>query len=130
LGSPVTWASVMIGMAIAPKATGAVSATSAAATALIGRKPRPTSITPQMATGVPKPARASSRAPKQKAMMTTCTRWSPDTEPNARRRTAKSPVSSVMLKIHSALMTIHMIGKKPNAAPSAPASRPCPNGIP
>ncbi len=71
MGSSVTWASVMMGIAIAPKATGAVSATSATATALIGLKPRPTIITPQIATGVPKPARASSRAPKQKAMMTT-----------------------------------------------------------
>jgi len=35
-----------------------------------------------------------------------------------------------MLKIHRALMTIHMIGKKPNAAPSAPASRDWPIGIP
>ena len=130
MGSPVTVASVMIGIAIAPNATGAVSAISATATALIGRKPRPTNITPQIATGVPKPARASSNAPKQKAIMTTCTRWSLDTELNARRKTAKSPVSTVMLKIHSALMTIHMIGKKPNAAPSAPASRACPNGIP
>ena len=95
----------------------------------IGLNPTPTSITEQIAIGVPKPANASSRAPKQKAIMTTCTRWSLDIELNARRRTAKSPVFSVMWKIHNALMTIHMIGKKPNAAPSAPASKVCPNGI-
>ena len=41
---------------MAPKATGAVSATSATAAALIGLTPRPTSMIPQMATGVPNPA--------------------------------------------------------------------------
>jgi len=84
---------------------------------------------PTLAIGVPKPASASSSAPKQKAIMITSTRWSLDTELNARRRTAKSPVCSVMWKIHSALVTIHMIGNKPNAAPSTPASIACPNGI-
>ena len=130
MGNPVTWASVVIGIAMPPNATGAVSATSARTTAFIGLKPTPTSITEQIAIGVPKPASASSSAPKQKAMMTTWTRWSLEIELNARRRTAKSPVFSVMWKIHSALMTIHMIGNRPNAAPSRPASSVCPNGIP
>ena len=61
-------ASVTIGIAIAPKATGAVLATRATAAALIGWKPR--AITAVIATGVPKPARASSSAPKQKATIT------------------------------------------------------------
>ena len=78
-------------------ATGAVLATSATAAAFIGSKPTATSITAVMATGVPKPARASSSAPKQKAMMTACTRWSLEIAPNDRRRTAKWPVSTVML---------------------------------
>jgi hypothetical protein len=34
-----------------------------------------------------------------------------------------------MLKIHRALMTIHMIGQKPNAAPSRAESPAWPNGI-
>ena len=129
MGRPVTSASVVIGIAIAPNATGAVSATSATAAALTGLKPRPTRIEPQMATGVPNPASASSSAPKQKAIITTCTRSSSETLENARRSTAKCPVASVMLKIHSALMTIHMIGKKPNAAPSSAASPAWPTGI-
>ena len=66
----------MIGIAIAPKATGAVLATSATAAALIGLKPSAISITAVIATGVPKPASASSSAPKQKAMITAWTRWS------------------------------------------------------
>ncbi len=97
LGRPVISASVMIGIAIAPKATGAVFATSATAAAFIGSKPSAISITAVMATGVPKPASASSSAPKQKAMMTAWTRWSSETRPNDRRSTAKWPVASVML---------------------------------
>ena len=96
-GRPVISASVMIGMAIAPKATGAVFATSATAAALIGWKPSAMSITAVMATGVPKPASASSSAPKQNAMITACTRWSSEIRPNDRRSTAKCPVASVML---------------------------------
>jgi hypothetical protein len=68
-GSFVTAASVVIGTASAPKATGAVFATSATVAALSGLNPTAMSMTELMATGVPKPARASTRAPKQKAMM-------------------------------------------------------------
>ena len=96
-GRPVTWASVTIGTAIAPNATGAVLATSATDAALIGSKPSAISITAVMATGVPKPASASSSAPNEKAMITACTRWSSETRLNARRSTAKCPVSTVML---------------------------------
>ncbi len=88
-GSPVTCASVVIGMAIAPKATGAVSATSATAAARTGLIPSPTSMIPQIATGVPKPASASSSAPKQNAITTTCTRRSSEMALNARFNTAK-----------------------------------------
>src|SRR5215207_3699625 len=59
-------ANCAIANAIAPNATGAVLATSASDAAFIGRKPRAISITALMATGVPKPASASIRAPKQK----------------------------------------------------------------
>jgi hypothetical protein len=36
-------------------------------------------------------------APKQKAMITAWTRWSSEMAPNDLRRTAKCPVSTVML---------------------------------
>ena len=97
LSSPVTWASVTIGMAIAPNATGAVFATSATAAALIGLKPSAMSITEVMATGVPKPASASSSAPKAKATITAWMRWSELIDPNVLRSTAKSPVLTVMV---------------------------------
>ena len=89
--------SVVIGMAMAPKATGAVLATSATEAALMGGKPSAISITAVMATGVPKPASASSSAPKQNAMITAWTRWSLEIAPKDRRSTAKCPVSTVML---------------------------------
>ncbi len=97
MGRPVISARVTIGMAMAPKATGAVLATSATEAALIGLKPSAISITAVMATGVPKPASASSSAPKQKAMITACTRWSVEIAPNDRLSTSKWPVSTVML---------------------------------
>ncbi len=96
-GRPVVSDSVVIGTAIAPKATGAVLATSATEAALIGLKPSAISITEVIATGVPKPASASSSAPKEKATITACTRWSSEIAPNERRSTAKWPVSTVML---------------------------------
>ena len=57
----------------------------------------PISITPQIATGVPNPASASSSAPKQNAITTTCTRMSSETVAKARLSTAKCPVTSDML---------------------------------
>ena len=91
-GSEVTPARVVIGTASAPNATGAVFATRAMAAALIGRKPSAISMTALIATGVPNPASASSRAPKQNAMMIACTRWSSLTDANERRNTSKCPV--------------------------------------
>jgi hypothetical protein len=67
---PDTLARVMIGVAIAPNATGAVLATNARTAALSGLKPRASSITEVTATGVPNPAKASSDAPKENTMMT------------------------------------------------------------
>ena len=53
-------------------------------------------MTAVIATGVPKPASASSSAPKQNAMITAWTRWSSETAPNERRRTSKCPVTTVI----------------------------------
>jgi len=93
----VSPARVTIGIAMAPKATGAVLATSATAAAFIGSKPTAISMTAVMATGVPNPANASSSAPKQNAIRMAWIRWSPEMPVIERRRTAKCPVSSVIL---------------------------------
>ncbi len=66
---PVSAPAVMIGVPIAPKATGAVFASRTTTAARIGEKPSPMSITPVIATGAPNPARASISPPKQNAMM-------------------------------------------------------------
>jgi hypothetical protein len=50
-----------------------------------------------IATGVPKPASASSSAPNENAMMIAWIRWSSLIFANERRSTAKSPVLTVML---------------------------------
>ena len=78
-----------IGVAIEPKATGAVLPISESAAALSGLKPSASSITEVIATGVPKPARPSIRAPKEKAMITAWIRLSSEIVANERRRTAK-----------------------------------------
>ena len=96
VGNPDVLASVMMGVAIAPYATGAVLATSASTAALSGLKPSASSITEVTATGVPKPANASSNAPNENAMMIAWIRWSSLTVAKLRRSTSKWPVSTVI----------------------------------
>jgi hypothetical protein len=93
----VTVASVTIGVARAPNATGAVFAISATPAARTGRNPSAINMTTVMATGVPNPASASSSAPKQKAMMMAWTRWSGLTRSKERRNTSKWPLATVRL---------------------------------
>ena len=56
--SPLTAASVTIGVPIAPQATGAVLASRFSTADWNGLKPRPTITAPAIATGVPKPGGA------------------------------------------------------------------------
>ena len=93
----MTVASVTIGVASAPNATGAVLAMSATDAAWIGRKPSAISMTTVIATGVPKPASASSSAPKQNAMMIAWIRMSGLTRSIERRSTSKWPLTTVRL---------------------------------
>jgi len=95
-GIPVTASSVVIGTAMAPNATGAVFATSDTVAASSGRIPIATSMAALSSTGVPKPASASIRAPKQNAIRMACTRWSSLTRVNERRSTSEWPLSTVM----------------------------------
>ena len=92
---PVTAASAMMGVPSAPKATGAVLAMSDKPDAASGLKPRPMSIAAVTATGVPKPAAPSKKAPRQKAMNSNCRRRSSLMAPIERCRTANSPFSLV-----------------------------------
>ena len=90
---PVTADSAMMGVPSAPKATGAVLAMSDRPEAASGRKPSPISMAAVTATGVPNPAAPSKKAPRQKAMNSTCSRRSSLTAMIERCSTAKSPRS-------------------------------------
>ena len=93
----MTVPSVMIGVAIAPNATGAVLATSATAAAFIGLKPTATSITERDGHRRAEAGQRLDQRAEQKAMITAWIRWSSETDANERRSTAKCPVASVML---------------------------------
>ena len=116
----------MIGVPIAPNATGAVLASSTTTAARTGEKPSAISITPVIATGAPNPASASSRPPKQNAMMIACTRGSSEMRWKAPRRSSKRPLTTVSWYSQIAVNTIHMIGNSPKTAPSVAESRASP----
>ena len=126
---PVRLPAVMIGMATAPKATGAVLASSTTMAARNAEKPIDISITPVMATGAPKPARASIRPPKQKAIRIARMRGSSETRPKVARRSSKRPDTTVTWYSQMAVSTIQVIGKSPKTAPWVPASSASPAGI-
>ena len=87
----------MIGVAMAPNAAGAVLPMSATPAAFSGSKPSARSIPTVMATGAPKPASASSRAPNENATISAWMRWSPETAPTPRRSVWKWPVATVIV---------------------------------
>jgi hypothetical protein len=72
----VTWASTVIGVPSAPKATGAVLKISVTVSASSAGSPTRISSAVVIATGVPNPAMPSSRHPKQKPITTRTTRRS------------------------------------------------------
>ena len=75
-GIPVGPSTAIIGMPIAPKATGAVLAIRHMPAAYNGLKPRPTSNAADIATGAPKPAAPSKNAPNENAIKSACKRRS------------------------------------------------------
>jgi len=95
-GKPVVNASVVIGIAIDPNATGAVFASRQIAAALNGSNPSPTSIAEATATGVPKPAAPSTNAPNAKAISSACKRESLVRWPMESFSNSNFPVSRVM----------------------------------
>ena len=94
---PPTSPAVVIGMPTAPKATGAVLATRTVVIALPGLMPSASSIVAVMATGAPKPARASSRPPKQNAIRAAWMRTSPSPRRSkVLRRSSNRPEATVI----------------------------------
>ncbi len=92
----VTALSVRIGMPMPPQATGAVLAIRHSRAAWKGRKPRPTRNAAEIATGAPKPAAPSIRAPKQKATSTAWSRRSAESRAIDAFMTSNCPVSTEM----------------------------------
>ena len=87
----------MIGMPNPPNATGAVLASSASAAAYKGSNPSPAMREAVIATGAPKPAVASRRAPKTKVIGTTWMRRSLLTPVSESLMVSKRPVSKMTL---------------------------------
>ncbi|NYI99079.1 hypothetical protein HNR12_005356 [Streptomonospora nanhaiensis] len=94
---PATVPSTISGLPRPPKATGAVLASSASTTALIGWKPRAAIMAAVMAIGEPPPATPSSSAPNPKAMSSAWSRRSGLKPESARRMLSKRPVATVTL---------------------------------
>jgi len=84
-------------MPMAPKATGAVLAIRHSPAAYSGLKPRPTSSAAVMATGAPKPAAPSRKAPKAKPTSNICSRWSSVIDRIDARMMSNCPVFTVSL---------------------------------
>ena len=86
----------MIGVATAPKATGAVLATMTDTAARMRENPMVRSMTPVMARGAPNPANASNMPPKQKAIRIACTRGSSESRSMRARKSWKRPERTVI----------------------------------
>src|SRR6266702_6305509 len=118
-GSPVVPASVVTGMPMDPNATGAVFASRQIDEAYSEEKPRPTIIAAATATGVPKPAQPSIKAPNAKAINKACIRLSEVIEPIESLMTSNLPVATVISYRIKAQKTIHVIGNSPKQPPYA-----------
>ncbi|GAC1687623.1 MAG: hypothetical protein PVS2B1_08540 [Candidatus Dormibacteraceae bacterium] len=97
---------------------------------MTGSKPMLARIEAVIATGAPKPAMPSSRAPKLKAMSSVCNRRSVVRRVSERLMTSKSPLATVRLWKKTAFKTIQLIGHRPNAMPSVAVAKVMPNGMP
>ena len=127
---PVTCPATMIGMPIAPNATGAVFAIRHSPAACSGLKPSPTSSAAVIATGAPKPAAPSRNAPNEKPISSICRRWSSVIDSTDARMMSNWPVFTTTLYRNTAATMIHAIGQMPYAKPKPAAASACGTGIP
>ena len=129
-GIPETCDATVMGIPIAPKATGAVLAIRHIPAAYNGLKPRPTSIAAVIATGAPKPAVPSRNDPKEKAIRRACNLRSEVMDARDCLMISNCPLFKVKLNKKTAVMTIHEIGKRPYNAPWARDKNASSRGIP
>lgn len=95
MGRFVTRCSMTSGVPMDPNATGAVFANRQILAAKKGGKPRPANMAAAMATGVPKPAAPSMKAPKAKAIKRACMLRLLVTLPRESLMMSNLPVSTV-----------------------------------
>jgi len=112
-----TSAATIMGIPIAPNATGAVLASRQILAAYMGTKPKPTSIAVVMATGVPKPAVPSIKAPKAKAIKIACNLLSSVIFDREVLIISNCFVSIVILYSHIVVTIIQIIGNIPKIIP-------------
>ena len=104
---------IIIGVPTDPKATGAVFAIKHKPAAYKGLKPRPTNIAPEIATGAPKPAAPSKKAPNENAIKSACSLRSGVMEAINDFITSNWPLLTVTLNKKTAEIIIQEIGNKP-----------------
>ena len=126
---PWTLASVITGVPSAPKATGAVLAISDRPEAASGEKPRPMRMAAVTATGVPKPAAPSKKAPKAKAISSSWMRLSSVMPAMESCRILKLPFFSVSWCRKMMFRTIQPMGSSPVKPPNSAARPAMPAGM-
>src|SRR6266550_2753076 len=119
--SPLTAASVTIGVPIAPQATGAVLASRFSTADWNGLKPSPTITAPAIATGVPKPDVPSMMAPNENAISTHCSRRSNEMWTMDSFTTSNFPDTTLIVYRNIAARTIQMMPRNPDSEPRANA---------
>ena len=117
--SPVTLASVTVGIPTEPKAVGKALASIHTRQAVMGFIPIPASMLAGMAIAVPKPAMPSIKPPKHHPMRSTRTRLSAETPVSICLMTSMAPVFRDRLYVKMAAMMTRMMGHSAEANPSS-----------
>ena len=113
VSTPDTCPATMIGIPIAPKATGAVLTMRQSPAAYKGLNPNPTNNAAVIATGAPKPAAPSKKVPKANPTNNICKRWSSVSDKILERIISNCPVFTVTLYKNTAPIIIQAMGQSP-----------------
>src|SRR6478609_5735975 len=128
-GMEDTCDATVMGIPIAPNATGAVFAIKQIPAAYNGLNPSPTNIAAVMATGAPKPAVPSKNDPNEKAIRSACNLLSEVIEAMKCLMISNCPLLTVTLKRKTAVITIQQMGNNPYMAPFNEESKASLTGI-
>ena len=129
-GMEDTCEATVIGIPMAPNATGAVLAIRQMPAAYKGLKPSPTNMAAVMATGAPKPAVPSKNDPKEKAMSKACILLSEVMVAIKLLMISNWPLFTVRLNKNTAAIMIQQMGNRPYIAPLSVDSKASFTGMP